>query len=715
MKLKNIVLFIVLIGVSSCGSNKKFMSHKSMKDSSIVGKYPKTFRNDSINNDFFGSIINDPYRWLEDDNAENTKDWVNRQSEFTNRYLSAIPFRDSIRQRLSDLVDYAKFGSPYLVKNKLYMFKNSGLQNQSVFYEIDSFGKSIKKILDPNDLSSDGTKALGGISFDKSGKYLGYLVSESGADWKTAYILDLEKGQLLKDSVKWIKFSGMSWYKDGFFYSRYPNFENEKLSNKNENHRLFYHKLGTKQDQDKIWYQDTEHPSRNIYAQTSEDNRYLLLTQVESTSGNSFSFIDLEKKPIREYQLISDFDSDFNFIDNIGNNFLISTNRGAPNKKIIKIDVDKPNENNWKVLVPESEDPIKGVSIIGKYLFVTYLHNASSLVKIFDLDGEFIQNFELPAIGSISGFSSEKNSEIAYYSFSSFLFPSTIYSFNYKDLKSKVFKSPNIDFNPDNYLTKQIWYKSNDGTKVPMFITHKKDLKLNKKNPTLLYGYGGFDISISPSFSTSRLLFLEKGGIFVIANIRGGGEFGEEWHKGGTLENKQNVFDDFISAAEYLIENKYTSSRYLAIEGGSNGGLLVGACITQRPELFGVAFPKVGVLDMLRYHKFTIGWAWATDYGTSDKEKDFTYLIKYSPVHNVKKLKYPSTLVFTADHDDRVVPAHSFKFISELQYNHIGKNPVLIRIGKKAGHGAGKPLNKVLDELADMYSFMFFNMGLEYK
>lgn len=696
---------------TSCNSNKIGLKKNNIEK---VKEYPSTYRNENVSDDYFGTVVKDPYRWLENENSDSTRDWVNRQRRFTRTYLDKISARDSMRKRLGTLVNYEKFSAPLIKKGKYFMYKNSGLQNQSILYEVDSKGNNIKVVIDPNNFSKDGTKALSGISFNKECNYLGYMVSESGADWKTAYVLDMKTGNLLKDEIKWLKFSGMSWFKDGFFYSRYPNSKDGKLSTENTNHRLYYHKLGTSQNEDKIWFEDADNPNRNIYASTTEDEKFLILNQVESTTGNSFSFIDLSKETPREFSIINDFESDFNLIDNIGNNFLILTTRNSPNRKIILVDSEHSEEINWKTLVEEGNDPIKGAKIIGDKLFVSYLHNAYSKVKIFDLKGNYLQDFKLPGIGSVSGFNWEKGSDKGFFSFSSFLFPSTIYSFDVKTLEYSIYKSPSIDFNPDDYKTEQVWYTSNDGTRVPMFLTYKKGIKRDKSNPVLLYGYGGFDISITPSFRSSRLLLLENGGILAIANIRGGGEFGEKWHLGGVLDKKQNVFDDFISAAEYLIKEKFTSPSRIAIEGGSNGGLLVGACMLQRPDLFGVAFPKVGVLDMLRYHKFTIGWAWATDYGRSDDPKAFPYLIKYSPVHNVKKEKYPATLVITADHDDRVVPAHSFKFISELQKNQQGDAPVLIRIEKKAGHGAGKPLSKVLDELADMYSFMFYNMGIPY-
>ena len=703
-----IVAIILIFGILGCKTKKQIMNN-TVESST----YPET-KKTNIEDDYFGTLVKDPFRWLEDEKSSDTKNWIDSQMQFTEDYLSKIPFRDSIKKRLERLVNYERFGVPRFKNGKYYMFKNSGLQNQSVFYEVDSTGKNIKVIIDPNSFSNDGTKALSTVSFSHDGKYLGYMVAESGADWNTAYVMDLETGKVLKDIVKWIKFSGLSWYKDGFFYSRYPESNDSNLSTKNTNHKLFYHKLGTSQRADMIWYEDNEHPNRNIYASTSEDERYLILNQVESTSGNSFSFIELQQNKLTESQIIVDFKSDFSFIGNIGENLFILTNRGTPNKKIIKIGTKKLDKNDWSVIVKECEDPIQSVKLISDKLIVTYLHNAYSLVKVFDINGKFLKELSLPGIGTVSTINGDRNSKKAFLMFSSFLFPTSVYIFDTEELNLKLFKRPKLDFDPEKYTTIQKWYKSKDSTKIPMFITYKKGLKFNKKNPTLLYGYGGFDISITPSFSASRLLFLEKNGIYAVANIRGGGEFGEKWHKAGTMSHKQNVFNDFIAAAEYLIENKYTSPDYLAIEGRSNGGLLIAATLLQRPDLFAVALPEVGVLDMLRYHKFTIGWAWAGDYGRSDVKEQFDFLIKYSPVHNVKRAKYPATLVITADHDDRVVPAHSFKFISELQSKQNWNKPVLIRIDKKSGHGAGKPLSKIIEELTDIYSFVFYNMKISF-
>ncbi|MGE5356142.1 MAG: prolyl oligopeptidase family serine peptidase [Deltaproteobacteria bacterium] len=678
-----------------------------------LNQAPVTLR-ENIVDDYFGVKVADPYRWLEDENSENTKKWVDSQISYTSEFLNKIPFREKIRNRLTELINYEKFGTPFIKSGKTYIYKNDGLQNQSVLYELDGSGNESKVVIDPNKFSKDGTVSLSGLSFNKSGDKLAYMVAASGTDWNTCFVLDTKTGIKFEDSIKWIKFSGIAWYGNGFFYSRYPDSQGGKVSTENQNHRLYYHRLGTSQSKDEVWFEDPANPKRNVYAITSEDQRFLVLTQTESTTGNSFNFINLGSGSRQLVSVVKDFEKDYNFIDNYDNQLFVLTTSDAPNKRLISIDASNPSKAFWKTIIPETSQPIESVEILDKKIFVTYLKNAYSQIKIYDLTGNFIQDLELPVIGTVSGISGENLSPFAYFSLSSFLFPSTVFKLNLKTLKYEPFKASKLDFDPEKYITVQKWYKSKDGTKVPMFITHKKDLKLDGNNPALLYGYGGFSISVTPSFSASRLLFLEKGGIYCVANIRGGGEFGEDWHLAGTLDKKQNVFNDFIAAAEYLIREKYTSPSKLAIEGGSNGGLLVGACMLQRPDLFGVVYPRVGVLDMLRYHKFTIGWAWATDYGKSDDKDAFKYLVKYSPVHNVIKRAYPATLVMTADHDDRVVPAHSFKFISELQLNQTGKKPVMIRIDKKAGHGAGKPLTKVIDEMTDFYSFMFFNMGIDY-
>jgi len=710
--MKKIILFLTVgCFLISCQSEKK----ASVKFDKIEVTYPETETGDVVD-DYHGTEIKDPYRWLEDDNSEETMDWVNRQSAVTKDYLEKIPYRADIQDRLTKLWDYEKYSQPFKEGDTYYYFKNDGLQNQYVLYGSSDIKAEGEIVLDPNKFSEDGTSSLGGMSFDKSGRYLAYLISEGGSDWRTGYVKDVKTGEVLNDTIEWVKFSGFSWKGNGFYYSRFPTpAEGDELSGSNSNHALYYHKLGDDQSEDKLIYVDNENPKRNVYAGISEDERFLIMNISESTSGNELAFIDLEKDANKIVKVVKGFDSDYSFIDNDGDQLLLTTNNEAPKQKVISINSNAIEKSEWETIIPESDDPLRGISIVGNKMFASYMHNASSLVKVFDLKGKYLQDLKLPGIGSGGGVSGKKADKIGFYSFTSFTRPSTIYMLNTETMESEIFRQPTVDFDSDSYETKQEWYTSKDGTKIPMFITMRKGLKLDGKRPTLLYGYGGFDISITPSFSLTRLPLLENDGIFVVANIRGGGEFGKEWHKAGTKGKKQNVFDDFIAAAEYLIDNKYTSSEKLAIEGGSNGGLLVGASMTQRPELFAVAFPRVGVLDMLRYHEFTIGHFWATDYGRADNPEDFKYLIEYSPLHNVKETAYPATMVMTADHDDRVVPAHSFKFGAELQSKHNGDSPILVRIEKSAGHGAGKPTAKVIEEAADAIGFMLYNMNEPYN
>ena len=670
-------------------------------------KYPYTKKVDTIT-DYFGTMVVDPYRWLEDDNSADTKKWVEAQNKLTFSYLNEIPYKAELKKRLTTLWNYEKVTAPFKRGDLYYYYKNDGLQNQSILYQSTGLGEEGKVFLDPNKLSADGTTSLADIEFSEDGKLMSYLISEAGSDWRSARIRDTKTGLDLKDELRWIKFSGTSWEGNGFYYSRYPESSDGKfLSAKNEYHSLYYHKIGTSQKEDKLIFKDNDHPLRNVYAQTSEDERFLLVSIVESTSGNALKVKDLTRKSEDFLDLVSGFDKDFNLIDNDGDKLFIMTNKDAPKSKVVAIDIKNPQASNWKTIIPESEDKLESVSIIDGKFFANYLHNVTSKIRVFDLNGKSLGEVILPGIGTASEVSGRKRDDFGFFSFSSFNYPTSIFKLNAKTFKSELYKKPTIDFKPEDFVVEQKWYKSKDGTSVPMFVTYKKGLKLHGENPTLLYGYGGFDISVTPGFSPSVIAFLEKGGVYASANIRGGGEFGEEWHKAGTLDRKQNVFDDFIAGAQYLIDESYTSSDKLAIRGGSNGGLLVGACMTQRPDLFAVAFPAVGVLDMLRYHEFTIGWAWATDYGKSSEPSAFKYLYKYSPLHNVRSTRYPSTMVTTADHDDRVVPAHSFKFISALQDKHAGSNPVLIRIETSAGHGAGVPTDKRIEEAADMWAFLF--------
>ncbi len=690
----------------SCQESKKTVDFKN-----IQVEYPKTKKDLSVEDDYHGKIVKDPYRWLEDDHSEETKSWVNAQNEVTFAYLDSIPYRNAIKDRLTELWDYEKFGTPFKRGKRYYQYKNDGLQNQSILYSMNELDGEASVFLDPNKLSDDGTSSIGSISFDKEGKYMAYQVSEGGSDWRVVSVRDVEAGVDKEDRLEWIKFSSMAWAGDGFYYSRYPTPEEDgELSAKNEYHKVYYHKIGDDQSKDQLIYQDKNNPQRNFYAATTDDEDFLIIGSSESTSGNALSVKSLKEPNAPFIDLVTNFENDYQVLDFIDERLLVLTNLDAPNQKVVSIDLKNPEKSNWKDLIPESENALRGVSIAGNKLFANYLHNASSQIKVFGFDGTFIQDLELPGIGSVGGPSGKKGEKEAFFNFSSYTRPNSVYKLDTDKLSSTLYKSPDIKFELDQYETNQLWFTSKDGTKVPMFVVHKKGLELDGKRPTLLYGYGGFDIPLTPGFRVTNLPLLENDGVYVVANIRGGGEFGSEWHKSGTLDRKQNVFDDFIAAAEHLIKEGYTSSEKLAIQGGSNGGLLVGACMTQRPDLYQVAFPAVGVLDMLRYHKFTIGWAWATDYGRSDDPDAFEYLIKYSPLHNVKEQAYPATMVTTADHDDRVVPAHSFKFISELQDKVNGELPTLIRIETSAGHGAGKPTSKRIEEAADILSFMLYNM-----
>ena len=698
------IIVSILIFMASCESKIKHLD------------YPKAETVDSVDT-YFGHKVSDPYRWLEDDNSDETAEWVKAENNVTHDYLSQIPLREDLEKRLTKIWNYPKYGVPFKKGDNYFFFKNNGIQNQSVLYITDDLNKQAMILLNPNLLADDGTVALAGMGVSKDGKYLAYSTASGGSDWNEIFVMEIKSRKMLDDHVKWVKFSGISWWKDGFFYSAYDQpKEGDELSGQNQYHKVYYHQLGNDQKDDMLIFEDKSHPLRNFHAYLTEDKSFLLLGETESTSGNSLYASRIEDlKSINFKKIAEGFEYDYGVLDNIGDDLLIKTNHQAPKGKLILSDFNNPGPENWKTLVNEKEDVLEGASIVGGKLFAQYLKDASNVAFFYDFEGNLLSELKLPAIGSISGFNGEKDETTAFYGFTSFTYPSSIYKFDLKTNTSELYKTSEVDFEPDLYKTEQIFYESKDGTKVPMFIVYKKDLKMDGSNPTILYGYGGFNISLSPSFSISRAAFLEQGGIYVMANLRGGGEYGEDWHEAGTLQKKQNVFDDFIYAAKYLIANKYTSSKKLAIIGGSNGGLLVGACMTQQPELFKVAIPIVGVMDMLRYHNFTIGWAWAADYGRSDdSEEMFKYLLGYSPLHNIEKgVNYPATLAITADHDDRVVPAHTFKFMATLQENDGGKNPVLIRVETKAGHGAGKPTEKQIEEAADMYGFIMYNLGMK--
>ena len=681
-------------------------------------KYPETKKVDTVDN-YFGAEVPDPYRWLEDDNSAETAEWVAAQNELTQAYLSKIPFRQQLSERLTEIWNYPKYKAPFKKGDRFFMFKNDGMQNQDVLYMMDHPDDALEVLLDPNSLSKDGTVALSNVSISKDGKYMAYSTSSGGSDWNDISVMEIDTKRVLMDHIKWVKFSAIAWKGGGFFYSAYDApLEDDALSGQNRFHKIFYHRLGTDQSDDKLIYSKPKEPLRNFYAYLTDDEKFLIVGETESTSGNALYASRIEDVNKINLKKIADgFDFEYAVIDHIGDELIIQTNHNAPKGKLVKVDFNNPEERNWKELVPEQEEIIEAATIVGGKLYVQYLKDASNRAYLYDLDGKFIHEMELPGIGTISEFKGSKEEETAYYSFTSFTTPSSIYSYDISKNVSTLFKASELNFNTEGFVAEQVFFDSKDGTKVPMFIVHKEGLELDGNNPAILYGYGGFNISLTPGFSISRAVFLEQGGIYVMVNLRGGGEYGEAWHEAGMKMNKQNVFDDFIYAAKYLIHEKYTSSEKLAIVGGSNGGLLVGACMTQQPELFKAAIPIVGVLDMLRYHNFTIGWAWASDYGRSDESEEmFQYLLAYSPLHNIKEgVNYPSTLAITADHDDRVVPAHTFKFISELQAKDGGENPILVRVETKAGHGAGKPTSKQIEEATDMYGFIMYELGMKPK
>jgi prolyl oligopeptidase len=676
--------------------------------------YPQTKKGDVVDT-YFGTQVPDPYRWLENDTAQDTKAWVIEENKVTQHYLNQIPFREKIKNRLEEIWNYPKFGTPFKKGERYFYYKNDGLQNQYVLYVLDSLDGKAEVLLDPNTLSDDGTVALSTMSISKDGKYLAYAISRSGSDWQEIYVREIESKKDLDDHVEWMKFSGISWKDNGFYYSRYDApVGGKEFSNKNEYHKVYYHRLGDSQEKDVLIYKNDKFPLRNYYAGTTEDETMLILTESESTSGNSL-FVKRYAKDRNFIKIADGFDFNYDIIDNLGSQLLVKTNDGASKYRLVLIDPDHPAKENWKEIIPEKEEVMGSLTLLGGKLIVSYMKDAYSQAFIYSVDGKLLDELKMPGIGTFSGMSGKKEETTGFYSFTSFTSPATIYHYDIETNTSKVYRQSEILFDFDKFETKQIFYSGKDGTKIPMFIVHKKGIKMDGSNPTLLYAYGGFNISLTPSFSITRLVLLENGFVFAMPNIRGGGEYGEEWHKAGTKTQKQNVFDDFIAAAEYLIDKKYTSSRKLAIQGGSNGGLLMGACLTQRPDLYGVVLPAVGVLDMLRYHNFTIGWAWATDYGRSDDSKEmFEYLYGYSPLHNIHDgVCYPATLVTTGDHDDRVVPAHSFKFIARLQAAQACDNPTLIRIATKAGHGAGKPTSKIIEEYADLWSFTMWNLDVK--
>ena len=696
--MKNILFTLLIVLIASCESN--------------LIKYPKTEKLNVIDK-YFDTEIIDPYRWLEDDLSKATEEWVKKQNEVTFNYLNKISFRNELKDRLEVLWNYEKLSAPFEEGDYTYFYKNDGLQDQYVVYRKDS-NDSLEVFIDPNLFSIDKTTSLAGLSFSKSGKICAYSISEGGSDWRKIIVMDAHSKEILEDTLVDIKFSGISWKNDeGFFYSSYDKPKGSQLSDKTDQHKLYYHKLNTSQENDVLFYGgNEEEKNRYVGGNVSEDGRFLFISASESTSGNKLFVKDLSNMNLPLRKIIDDYQSDTYVLETIENDFFLVTNLNAPNKKVVKTNFNNLSQDQWQVIIPNTENVLY-VNSGGGYLFAEYMIDAFSQVYQYDFEGNKIRKIDLPGIGSAGGFSGKMNKKSLYFSFTNYHTPSSIYKYDIEKGKYDLYWSPKIDFNSTDYISKQVFYNSKDGTKIPMIITHKKGVVLNGKNPTILYGYGGLNISLTPSFSVTNILWMEYGGIYAVPNIRGGGEYGKSWHIDGTKLNKQNVFDDFISAAEFLISDKYTSSDYLAIRGGSNGGLLVGATMTQRPDLMKVALPAVGVLDMLRYHTFTAGAGWAYDYGTSEEsDQMFKYLLAYSPVHNVKSgVKYPATLITTGDHDDRVVPAHSFKFAAELQDKQKGVLPTLIRIETNAGHGSGTPISKTIDQYADIYGFTFYNMG----
>lgn len=674
--------------------------------------YPISQKVDTVDT-YFGHEVRDPYRWLEDDRSAETGQWVKEQNDVTFGFLANIPYREQVQKRLEELYNYERLGAPFREGDYYYFYKNDGLQNHSVLYRKKTLDGDAEVFLDPNTFSEDATTGLAGIYFTKDGSLATYLITEGGSDWRKAIVIRTADKTVVEDTLRDIKFSGIAWKgNEGFYYSSYDKPEGSELSARTQHHKLYYHKLGTPQSQDKLVFGGEQTPRRYISAYLTEDERFLVVTAATSTTGNELYVQDLNDRNGKLVPVVSNFDNEHYVLANDGERLLIHTNLNAPNNRIVEVNFRNPAPSNWRDVIPETEH-VMNASKGGGKLFTHYMVDVKSQVKQFDLHGKLEREIELPGIGTASGFRGKEEQDVLYYAFTSFTYPTTIFSYDVASGQSTLYEKPSVDFNPDDYETRQVFYESKDGTKVPMYIVHKKGIKLDGKNPTWLYAYGGFNISLNPNFNTSRLVWLENGGIYAQPNLRGGGEYGEKWHLAGTKLNKQNVFDDFIAAAEYLISEKYTSSEYLAIAGGSNGGLLVGATMTQRPDLAKVALPAVGVLDMLRYHKFTAGAGWAYDYGTAeDSEEMFQYLLRYSPLHALKPgTNYPATLITTADHDDRVVPAHSFKFAATLQEYHAGDNPVLIRIETKSGHGSSN-LKKALEVIADQYAFTWYNMGV---
>jgi prolyl oligopeptidase len=695
-------IFPLVIIISLCGCTDQVM------------RYPES-KKQPVTDTFYGTPVQDPYRWLEDDNSKETADWVKQQNEVTFNYLNKLPYRDKINKRLTELWDYPKTGTPFNVSGHWFVFKNDGLQNQNVLYLIDDFKTEPKLLLDPNTLRKDGTVAYAGMDVSTDGKLLVYKIARSGSDWNEIYVKNIETGEMLPDHIAWVKFSGLACYKDGFFYSAYDKpVKGEELSKLNSGQKIYFHRIGEPQEKDQLIYSNPTMPQRMYGASLDENRKVMFITESESTTGNGLYMKNMEQPNAKIVQLASGFEFDYTPIEVVDGKILVLTNDNAPKFKVVAIDPLHPQKENWKVIIPEKQNTLQGCTFCGGKLFAEYMEDAKSKLEIYLPNGTSQGDVKLPGICSLDGFSGTYGGITAFYSYSSYNTPGSVYKYDVNTGQSELFFAPNVKFNPEDIVVKQEFYPSKDGTKIPMFIIYKKGLELNGKNPAMLYGYGGFNISLTPSFSTTVIFYVENGGVYAVANLRGGGEYGEEWHQAGTKLKKQNVFDDFIAGAEYLIKSGYTNSKKLAIRGGSNGGLLIGAVTNQRPDLFKVALPTVGVMDMLRYQKFTIGYAWSTDYGTVDDNAEmFNYLKSYSPYCNVSKQDYPAILATTADHDDRVVPAHTFKYISRIQELNTGKLPTLVRIDVKAGHGGGKPTKKIIEEYTDIFSFVFYHTGMK--
>ncbi len=707
--LQNLILMSIIITMAACNRQPERYSVKS---------YPETLKDSTVTDDYFGTIVADPYRWLENDTSAETAAWVEAQRAVTNDYLEHIPFRSAIKDRMTHLINYERYGVPSKRFGRYIFSKNDGLQNQSVIYIQSSLDSEPEVLLDPNKLSDDGTVSLGGISQSNDGKYLAYTIQRSGSDWIEIYVMDIATKTLLADHIEWAKFSGATWYKEGFFYAAYDKpVAGKEFSNINENHKIYYHKLGETQENDRLFYENPKQPRYFHQVSLTEDEKYMFLYESGQGAGSTLWIKDMKDETSTFVQIADNMDYFYYPLDVIDDVLYIFTNYGAPKGRVCRVSAKTPQMEKWEVLIPESDNVIASVDLADGKMIVTYDQDAANHAYVYTMNGEMVHEIALPTYGSV-GFSSRYDETEVYYAFTSFVFPTTIYKYDINNNTSTVFRAPKVDFKPEDFVTEQVFVTSKDGTKVPMFLTYKSGLQKNSDNPTLLYGYGGFNITLNPGFSTFRLPFLENGGIYAQANLRGGNEYGEEWHVAGTKLQKQNVFDDFIACSEYLIAQQYTSSQKLSILGGSNGGLLVGACVNQRPDLYAVAVPEVGVMDMLRYHLFTIGWNWASDYGTSaNDEAMFKALYAYSPLHTIQSgenVHYPAIMVTTADHDDRVVPAHSFKYAAALQAAQTGNAPKIIRIDSKAGHGGGKPITKVIEEQADIYAFILYNMGLSY-